>query len=167
MAGMLSNTDDEWAAYRQKAAAQTEALNAAPFVLDPAKLGADPKANVATLYGAATAEKMYPSPVDPNAGFNADAVRAAVSDSIRKFYGREAGPGDFDAWLASAQQHNLSGARVAAAIQESQKNPELTPLINWENVAPEYGGTAGRNQSTGLGFNSGIGRGFGMNSAIF
>lgn len=151
MAGMLSNTDDDWAAYRQKAAAQTSALNAAPYVLDPAQLSADPKANQNLLYGAA------PSTSLPD----------AIVKGFRQFFGRDPSQEDVSHWANASTEFSMTPEQIYKAIGESSNDPRNAGLVAQYKTKGQTGGEPATPAATGLGFNSGIGRGFGMNSAIF
>lgn len=149
MAGMLSNTDDEWAAYRQKAAAQTEALNAAPYVLNPAQLSGDPKANQNLLYGAA------PSTSLPD----------AIVKGFRQFFGRDPSQEDVSHWANASNEFSWTPEQIYKAIGEASNDPRNAALVAQYKTKGQADVAAPA--TTGLGFNSGIGRGFGMNSAIF
>lgn len=151
MAGMLSNTDDEWAAYRQNAAAQTEALNAAPYVLNPAQLSGDPKANQNLLYGAA-ANTSLPD---------------AIVKGFRQFFGRDPSETDVSHWANASTEFSMTPEQIYKAIGESSNDPRNAALVAQYKTNGQNGVSTAAPSTPGLGFNSGIGRGFGMNSAIF
>lgn len=149
MAGMLSNTDDDWAAYRQKAAAQTANMNAIQTVLDPAKLTADPQANQNLLYGAAPTTSL------PD----------AIVKGFRQFFGRDPSQEDVSHWANASNEFSWTPEQIYKAIGEASNDPRNAALVAQYKTKGQADVTTPA--TTGLGFNSGIGRGFGMNSAIF
>lgn len=114
---MAVMSNDDWAAYREGAAQQTQNMNSATNVLDPSKLTGDAMQNRALLYGAS------------GDASSANGTAKTIADAFVEFFGKQPSQADYSAWLRQAAS-GVDNDGLRKMIEAASKDPRNAGIIN-------------------------------------